>query len=437
MKSDLTTYKRDWFKFMGYEPHRGQSLLHFPKKKSSRFFVIVCGRGYGKTFASAKEASFVASLPNKKVALVGLSYKKSKLLFDEIWRTMVLPNKNDIVKCSEKDQYVRFKWGSTIEGLSADNPDSLVGDEYDLVILDEAAKMKQEIWDMYISPAVGRRNGKAIFITTPQGFNWIYDKYLLGKTDLMWESHTAPAWENHFAYPDGEKNPVIIERKRNMSKEVFDQEYGAKFTSFAGRVYPFDRNLDVGKYGYNPNFPTYCSIDFGYRMPAVGWFQVYKVGGIEHINMIDEFVHQENIKTESLAKLIKEAPYPIVAYYGDPAGMQAQGQSGMGDIEIFRRKGLIINTKRDKVSRSISSGVSHVRGFIENAENQRFLHINKKCTGMMEDLENYRYPEAKEGQDLKPEPLKDGYHDHGADMLRYFFINRFPIKNRQFKVRTR
>ena len=95
------------------------------------------------------------------------------------------------------------------------------------------------------------------------------------------------------------------------------------------------------------------------------------------------------------------------------------------------------DTKRDKVSRNISSGVSHVRSFIENADNQRFLHIDKKCVGMMEDLENYRYPEAKEGQDLKPEPLKDGYHDHGCDMLRYFFINQFPIKNRQFKVRTR
>ena len=29
---------------------------------------------------------------------------------------------------------------------------------------------------------------------------------------------------------------------------------------------------------------------------------------------------------------------------------------------------------------------------------------------------------------LKPEPLKDGRHDHGCDMLRYFFINQFPIK---------
>ena len=172
-------------------------------------------------------------------------------------------------------------------------------------------------------------------------------------------------------------------------------------------------------------------------MPAVGWFQTYRVGGIWHINMIDEIIHKTNIKTDELDLKIKAKPYNVIKYYGDPAGVQAQGQSGMGDIEIFRRKGIVVNTKRDKVSRSIASGVSHVRSFVENAQNERFLHVNKKCLGIMQDLENYRYPEAKEGQDLKPEPLKDGYHDHGCDMVRYFFTNRFPIKQREFKVRTR
>ena len=56
---------------------------------------------------------------------------------------------------------------------------------------------------------------------------------------------------------------------------------------------------------------------------------------------------------------------------------------------------------------------------------------------MAEDLENYRYPEHKEGSDLKPDPLKDGFHDHGCDMLRYFFINRFPIKQQELIVRKR
>jgi len=422
---------------MEYLPHFGQKKLHFPTKKTARFFVMVCGRRFGKTTASAMEATYYASQPNKRIWLVGLSYDKADLMFREIWQLMVIGHSNDIVRASEKDRFIKFKWGTTVEAKSADNPDSLVGEGLDLLIIDEAAKVKRKIWDMYLSPTLSDRKGKGIFITTPEGFNWIYDLFLLGKKDELWESHQAPSWDNHFAFPSGKSDQFLLERKRNMSKEVYDQEYGAKFTSFAGRVYPFERELDVGNYSHNPNLPTFCSIDFGYRMPAVGWFQVYRVGGFWHINMIDEIVHKTNIKTDELILKIKEKPYNVLKYYGDPAGMQAQGQSGMGDIEIFRKNQITINTKRDKVSRSIASGVSHVRGFIENAQNERFFHIHKKCVGTMEDLENYRYPEAKEGQDLKQEPLKDGYHDHSCDMIRYFFINRFPIKQREFKVRIR
>ena len=422
---------------MGYTPHNGQKKLHYPTKDTARFFVMVCGRRFGKTTASAMEATYYASQPEKRIWLVGLSYDKADLMFREIWKLMVIGHANDIIRASEKDRFIKFKWGTTVEAKSADNPDSLVGEGLDLLIIDEAAKVKRKIWDMYLSPTLSDRKGKAVFITTPEGFNFIYDLYLLGKEDELWESHQAPSWDNHFAFPNGKSDQFILERKRNMSKEVFDQEYGAKFTSFAGKVYPFERDLDVGDYPYNPNHPTFCSIDFGYRMPAVGWFQTYRVGGIWHINMIDEIIHKTNIKTDELALKIKAKPYNVIKYYGDPAGVQAQGQSGMGDIEIFRRKGIVVNTKRDKVSRSIASGVSHVRSFVENAQNERFLHVNKKCLGIMQDLENYRYPEAKEGQDLKPEPLKDGYHDHGCDMVRYFFTNRFPIKQREFKVRTR
>ena len=437
MEKSLQNYKEKWFDFMGYNPHFGQSKLHFPNKATARFFVMVCGRRFGKTTASAMEATYYASQPNKRIWLVGLSYDKADLMFREVWQKMVIGHSNDIIRASEKERVIKFKWGTTVEAKSADNPDSLVGEGLDLLIIDEAAKVKRKIWDMYLSPTLSDRKGKAIFITTPEGFNWVYDLYLLGKEDELWESHQAPSWDNHFAFPDGVTDQFLLERKRNMAKEVYEQEYGAKFTSFAGRVYPFERELDVGKFPYNPNFPTFCSIDFGYRMPAVGWFQIYRVGGIWHINMIDEIIHKTNVKTDTLADIILSKKYNVVKYYGDPAGMQAQGQSGLGDIEIFRKKGIIVNTKRDRVSKSIASGISHVRGFIENAAGERFLHINEKCTQIMKDLENYRYPEPKEGADLKPEPVKDGYHDHGCDMIRYFFTNQFPIKNRKFKVRIR
>ena len=151
--------------------------------------------------------------------------------------------------------------------------------------------------------------------------------------------------------------------------------------------------------------------------------------------MIDEIIHQTNIKTDELAKAIKSKRYQTVKYYGDPAGLQAQGQSGVGDIEIFRKNGILVNTITDKPSRSISAGINHVRSFIENANGDRYLHLNNNCRGMAEDLEGYRYPEAHAGKPLKQEPIKDGYHDHASDMLSYFFINHFPIKNKQIKLR--
>ena len=229
----------------------------------------------------------------------------------------------------------------------------------------------------------------------------------------------------------------LKEARRNLSPEVYDQEYGAKFTSFAGRVYTFDRDIDMGRFPYDPALPTYCSLDFGYRMPAVGWFQTNRVEGKWHINIIDEIIHESNVKTEDLVKLVKRRPYNVQAYFGDPAGKSVQGQSGLGDIEIFRRFGIGIRSIRDRTSTNIASGVSHVRGFIENVDGERFIHLDNKCKGLSEDFENYRYSEHKEGTNLKLDPVKDGYHDHGMDMVRYFFINRFPIRNTKMRLSPR
>ena len=136
-----TNYKEEWFNFMGYTPHKGQVKLHYPEKDTARFFVMVCGRRFGKTTASAMEATYVASQPNKKIWMVGLSYEKADLMFREVWQRMVVGHSNDIVRASEKDRYIKFKCGTTVEAKSADNPDSLVGEGLDLLIIDECANV--------------------------------------------------------------------------------------------------------------------------------------------------------------------------------------------------------------------------------------------------------------------------------------------------------
>jgi hypothetical protein len=362
-----------------------------------------------------------------------MSYKKARLIFREIWQRMVVGHSEDIDKASEKDMYIRFKWGTIVEGMSADNPSSLVGEGLDLLVIDEVAKMNKKIWDMYLSPTVAGRKGKVIFITTPEGRNWIYDLFKLGEHDPLWESHTSPSWINQYEFPLGLNDPAIIERKRNMSKELFGQEFGAEFSVFEGKVWNFNRELDTGDFPYDPDLPTYCSIDFGYRMPAVIFLQTYWEDDIEHIRIFDSILHRQNIKTEDLIKLIKTKGYPIMSFYGDPAGSNVQGQSGRGDMEIFRRSGIRILSTRDRISRNIVNSVAYTRGFFESADGIRRVHVDRRCADMIEDFEEYRYPETEDGKPVKEEPMKDGYHDHGNDAFRYFIINRFPMRNQEMK----
>ena len=53
------------------------------------------------------------------------------------------------------------------------------------------------------------------------------------------------------------------------------------------------------------------------------------------------------------------------------------------------------------------------------------MHIDKKCVGIAEDLENYRYPEHKEGSALKQDPLKDGFHQQNQVRIYSFFFPDF------------
>jgi len=206
----------------------------------------------------------------------------------------------------------------------------------------------------------------------------------------------------------------------------------------AGRVYgDFSRTSHVGNHPYNPMLPVYLSLDFGYRMPAAIFFQTGSIGdrGDDHVFIIDEILHEKNLKISKLCEAIQAKQYRVARVFGDPAGYQMQSSVGMGEADLFRQiTGWPVISRMDKYSRSIQSGISHVRQFMMSADGTKRLHIDHKCTGIVEDLESYRYPEHKEGSHLKNDPLKDGYHDHGCDSLRYGLCGRFPIRKQKYRV---
>ena len=94
------------------------------------------------------------------------------------------------IKVNASELSVTLPNGSMIRIFGADNPDALRGGYFDIVVLDEVAQMKPEVWHEIIRPALAARGGSAVFIGTPKGqnlFKELFDRGLKGD-DPEWTS---------------------------------------------------------------------------------------------------------------------------------------------------------------------------------------------------------------------------------------------------------
>jgi hypothetical protein len=70
---------------------------------------------------------------------------------------------------------------SEIRGKSSDNPVSLLGEGLDWLIIDEAARLKPQIWESYLSQRLLDKRGWALMISTPRGKGWFFDAWRRGQ----------------------------------------------------------------------------------------------------------------------------------------------------------------------------------------------------------------------------------------------------------------
>jgi predicted phage terminase large subunit-like protein len=152
--------------------------------------------------------------------------------------------------------------GRRISIKGADRPDSLRGIGLSYVVLDEYAYMKEEAWELIISPALALSEGGALFIGTPDGKNHFYTLWARGlaedgngkKLHPDWQSWTYKSVDNPFL-------PVqeIKAAEDRMSSDRFRQEMEASFEAGGGLI----MNADMFKYLDETPYPgdTYIACD--------------------------------------------------------------------------------------------------------------------------------------------------------------------------------
>ena len=287
-----------------------------------RFKLLCSGRRFGKTYLCiSRLVAWAIERPGTLNWYVTQNYKSAKQIAWRQLKIMVPPEM--FVKKNESELSVELTNGSVIALKGADNADSLRGVSLSSLIVDEAAYVKQEAWEMVLRPALSDQGGPAWFITTPAGLNWFHD---------LWEAaEDQPDWSTHsYTTIEGGNVPAeeIEAAKRTLDDRTFRQEYLASFETLTGRVYPdFDNDNiseDIGTLA--------VKFSLGATSTWVLWLGCWgaRVGDTLHI--WDEVALKQSNTDEMCMHLRNKFPQRQIVAYPDPTG-SARKTSAAGETD--------------------------------------------------------------------------------------------------------
>lgn len=401
---DCISLRHRYFKLIGYQPHDGQIKLH---NDSAQFRVAVCGRRWGKTTAAAREVELMLLQPNKRVWIVAPYFELTEKVFREVTATLLDRLELPTEVLAEREHRIKFPWGSELRGKTADNPRGLLGEGLDLLVFDEAAHAPQSVWERYLSPTLLDRAGRALFITTPDGHNWLYHLFLRGLNP------DYPHWSAHHSVSS--VNPhldhcLLQNEESVLPPEVFAQEYNAEFVTRFGAVFPeFSLNNHTANLKVYPGLPVYRGLDFGFTNPfACIDIQILDSGAVNVLNCYYKSKTTLNQHIDYLLNSEREL-YPTqfkrghIYYAGDPSGAVERGELAASGIAVLTRQTPLLGSldKMRSLMRSINpSGI------------RPLLLVDTKCSELIRELQHYQYPDT--GGEV---PIK--VNDHCIDALRY------------------
>lgn len=197
---------------------------------------VACGTKFGKTLSgSIAMCSAVPLNPQTLFRWVAPINEQSKIGFKYCKR--MLPNDESLVKSNEAMLSIKFiPIDSTIQFFHGQYPETLEGEAVSGTILDEAAKMKEQVYASSKTTTTVTR-GPIVGISTPRGKNnWFYRKCMEAKEEMMRAKHEGRMPTKIFIHAPSTANPtvsleIIEDARRSLPDRLFRQYYLADFVA--------------------------------------------------------------------------------------------------------------------------------------------------------------------------------------------------------------
>ncbi len=391
-----------------YKPREPQLQIHAAMEKD-RFVVAVAHRRMGKTVAALNELIRSAMNNEQKApryAYIAPTYSQAKRV---AWDYLTYFARPLDAKANIAELRVDF-FDRRIQLYGSDNPDSLRGQYFDGVVLDEIGDQNPKIWNEIIRPALADRKGWCLFIGTPKGNNHFKDLFDRAGKEEGWSALQFKASETHLL---DEKE--LWAAKKEMGDDKYNQEFECSFNAAVEGSYYGKLINDLEEKGRMCHIDrddlcqTYVAWDLGMGDSTALW--VCQATGQE--KRIMDYVENHGQGLDWYVNWLKENNWHKAEQLLPHDVEVRELGTGKSRLEMLREAGLDV---RVLPRLSVDDGIQAVRRMLPTC----WFNMPQVKQGL-DCLRNYRREYDEKRNVFYDKPLHD-WASHGSDAFRYLAL---------------
>ena len=391
-----------------YKPREHQLKVH-ELLDGKRFAVVVAHRRFGKTVAALNHLIREAVLNEKETpryAYIAPTYGQAKrVAWDYLVKyTTPLGGTNNI-----SELRVDF-WGRRIQLYGSDNPDSLRGQFFDGVIIDEVGDQNPKIWTDIVRPALTDRKGWCLFIGTPKGHNHFKELRDRAEKEEGWGLLEFKASETGVV-----DETELKAAKNEMGEDKYRQEFECSFDAAVEGSYYGQMLNELEEKKHMQEIPreelsrTFTAWDLGMGDSTSIW--VAQLVGTE-VRLLD-YYENHGVGLDHYVKWIKDNDYSKAEHILPHDVRVRELGTGKSRLEMLEDSGLEVKIAPRM---GLDDGIQAVRRLLPRC----WFNVPKVQTGL-NCLRNYRRDYDEKRKIFYERPLHD-WSSHGSDSFRYLAL---------------
>lgn len=385
----------------------------------TRFRIVDCGRQWGKTTLACWEMFGCAvSHKDRRIGYFATTFGQARDIAWKYLKEITAPVWAKEPNESRLELFVKTQDGGISEIVLKgwESVETNRGTQFDLIVLDEVSKMRnfKDGWEGVLLGTLAFRQGKALLISTPYGFNHFHDLYQLGQgNNPSYKSWRFTSFDNPYLPVD-----YLHTIESTVTKDFWAQEYLADFRRFTGLIYQeFDINTHVHEFDLPTTTENLFGLDFAVRGSTAS-LPVF-IDTANDIWIPDNYkVQSETAQTHSeaiRAMLTRYRPLNQYTGYADPAGFAKNQQKGEM-MWALADEYLEADFPITRANNEVVSGINYVRQLFKANK----IHIHPRCTLLIDEVLQYQWKPESDSKTEQDEPEKvRKVNDHLLDAMRY------------------